>query len=100
MNRGMRLCALPTDAVYVTLRAGGQNFLDLAEAQGGAESAREPDGLFRLSLRQFADGAKRGVNAVDGEAHRMREVRIQQKEFGHAKRSQFSRVGFAVRLER
>ena len=100
MDRGVRLGALPADAVDVSRGTRGHNFLDLAEAESGLQAAGEADRLLGLALGHIPDGGEGGVNHVHRKADRMRELGIQQQEFGDTQRAQFGRVGFAIGFKR
>ena len=59
----------------------------------------QPNRLLDFSIGKFSDRHQGVLNAVDREAHGMREFWIQQQEFRYPQRTNLSRVGLAVRLE-
>ena len=60
---------------------------------------RQPHRLFRFSFRHLRDRDQRRVHHVDGKAHGMRELRVQQQKLRHPQRPQFRRVRLAIRLK-
>ena len=95
----MSLRALPAHAVDISRRARRHDFLDLAEAQSGAQPSGEAHRLLCFAFGQFSDGRKCGMHHVDGEANRMRKFRIQQQKFRHPQWPKLRRVSLAIGLK-
>src|SRR5208337_497083 len=99
LDGGVGLGALPADAIDVGGGAGGQDLVDLTEAESGAQASGDADWLLRLALGQFGDSSERGVEAVDRKCDRVRKAGIEQEKFRDAQRAKLGGVSFAVGLE-
>src|SRR5271163_4220472 len=96
VNRTVRLRALLADAVYKRACSRGHDLVDLAETERRAQSPRQTDRLLSLAFCHLGDGAQSGMHLVNGEAHRVREFRIQQEKLSYPQWPQFCRVILAV----
>src|SRR5215213_10167727 len=84
-DRLVYLRALAAHVVEIGAQARLQNLVDLAEAERGAQAAREPVDAPRLArARRLADGLERRLYRLGREAHGARAVWIQQQKLHDA----------------
>src|ERR1700726_167897 len=81
MDGGIDFAALRTHALEVRARAAGKDFLDLTEAQLRAQTSGDAHRQFGFALGEIAEDVQGRIDTVDGEAHGMRKIGIQQQKF-------------------
>jgi hypothetical protein len=97
---GVNLRALFPEGLKVGMHALGHEFVDLAETELCPQSAGDARRQLGATLRQIPDQVQCRIHAIDRKSNRVRKLRVQQKKFGYAQRTNFRRMRLAVRLQR
>jgi len=99
VDGGVNFVAFVADVLQVGVDTFGHDFVDLTVAELRAQAACNARGELGAALREVADKMKSGVDAVDGEANRMRKFGIQEQEFGDAQRTNLRGVSLAISFQ-
>src|ERR1051326_8672240 len=99
VDRGVRLRALPANAVDVSVHTLRHDFFDLAEAQRGAQTSGKTHRFLCSAFGKVCNRRQRSVYHIDGEAYRMRERWIQEQELRHAQGTNLGGISLAVSLK-